>query len=113
MNYLKNSSGELLDVEILKARLAHVSSSSTQRLLNGTWHTQVIGEGSPKLTMQLNCSYATIQKLISYASSKETLSMEFDGVEYTGHMLDQPTYDIIAPRLNQKCTVDFELAVTG
>jgi len=113
MNYLKNSSGDALVVDLLKVRLGHEARASVQPLLNGSWHIQTIGDPSPKVLVQLLCSYATVQTLIGYASSKESLSISFDGNSYEGCMLDQPIYDIIVPRADRKCIVDFDIAVTG
>lgn len=112
-NHLKNSAGTALDVDIVKARLSHQARGSVQPLLSGTWHVQTIGDPSPVLQVQLLCSYSTVQTLIGYASTKESLHLKFDGAEYEGVMLAQPSYDIYQPRPDRRCSVDLQLAVTG
>lgn len=111
MSYLNNSSGESLDVFIIKARPTQIKNESNSNLLNGGWFIQTIGTAAEKLIVQLTCSWDTLQELFDYADTKETMTINHLDLTKDAIILGQPAYDVALKKTVPLYLVDFEMAV--
>lgn len=113
MSYVKNSSGDELDVILVVAQPKYEKMESTQKLLNGHWHTQSVGTRAKKLIVSLFAAYSVVQELLGYADTKESMSIDFLGTIDTGFIMTLPEFNIEIPGTDPLYSVGFEMAVVS
>jgi len=115
MSYIKNAASVEIDLIIASADLIPIKNESSAQLLNGTWFVQTIGAKAEKIEIEAYCSWAVLKELVSYADTKENLTIDYLDFIKSGFVIGQPKYDVyvrgnVATRLY---SVSFELAVVS
>lgn len=93
MRSLKNSLGEtiaFLDISVLPR---YYQGEATNRLLNGKWVTQTIGEPAEGLFIQGAAPFDVFNQIMGYATTKEMLTIDNLNYVKTGFIQGLPEFE--------------------
>lgn len=72
------------------------------KLLDGTFHTQTIGDGQKYFTFEVLCDEVQAELVNSAYSTGEILRLEKDSMYYNGYLSTKPEWGRQTPRLPTK-----------